>query len=105
MKAARLTEEIRIERATSTINEYGTPSLTWARLCTLRAERVEQSTTEYIRNYGASDEDVVVLRARFFAGITNADRLIWNGNTYNINQTVPVGRRQGVELRCVRIEP
>ncbi|MDB6179554.1 phage head closure protein [Paracoccus sp. Z330] len=105
MKAGRLTEEVRIERASNTLNEYGTPITTWVTLCTLRAERVEQSTTEYIRNYGASDEDVVVLRARFFEGITNADRLIWHGQSYNINQTVPIGRRQGVELRCVRMDP
>lgn len=105
MKAGKLTEVIRIERATSTLNEYGTPTHTWARLCTLRAEKVEQSITEYNRNYGASDEDLVAFRARFFDGITNADRLIWNGQAYNINQTVPIGRRQGVELRCVRMEP
>lgn len=105
MKAGRLTEEIQIERFTSTINEYGTPTQIWTRLCTLRAERVEQSTTEYIRNYGASDENVVILRARFFDGITNADRVIWNGEAFNIKQSVPIGRRQGIELRCVRMEP
>jgi SPP1 family predicted phage head-tail adaptor len=105
MKAGRLTEEIRIERSRSEINEYGTPTLVWFRVCTLRAERVEQSTTEYIRNYGASDENVVILRARFFDGITNADRVIWNGEAFNIKQSVPIGRRQGIELRCVRMEP
>lgn len=103
MRAGRLTEEIRIERVTTVIDEYGAPVDDWTEVCTLRAERVDQSTTEYIRNFGASDEDVVIFRARFFAGITNADRVIWNGIPYNIKQTIPIGRRLGVELRCVRL--
>lgn len=105
MRAGRLTEEIRVERFTSTVNDAGTPVQSWARLCVLRAERVDQSTTEYIRNYGASDEEVVIFRARFFDGIANADRVIWNGGAFNIKQVSPIGRRKGVELRCVRIEP
>lgn len=103
MRAGRLTEEIRVERFTNTVNEYGTPVQEWVRLCTLRAERVDQSTTEYIRNFGASDEEVVIFRARFFDGIGNADRVIWRGDAFNIKQVVPIGRRKGVELRCVRI--
>lgn len=103
MKAGRLTEEIRIERSTSTINEYGTPTQTWVRVCTLRAEKVEQTTTEYIRNFGASDEEVVIFRTRFFDGISNADRLIWKGDAFNIQSVATIGRRTGVELRCVRL--
>ncbi len=105
MKAGRLTEEIRIERFTSTVNDAGTPIQTWARLCVLRAEKVEESTTEYIRNFGASDEAVAIFRARFFDGIGNADRVIWKGEAFNIRQVSPIGRRKGVELRCVRIGP
>ncbi len=105
MRAGRLTEEILIERATSTVNDAGTPVIAWSRLCILRAEKVEQSTTEYIRNLGASDEEVVVFRARFFDDITNADRVIWRGAAFNIKQVAPIDRRKGVELRCVRVTP
>lgn len=103
MKAGRLTEEIRVERSTSILNDYGTPATTWARVAVLRAEKVEQETTEYIRNFGASDEEVVIFCTRFFDGITNADRLIWRGDAFNIRSVAPIGRRTGVELRCVRI--
>lgn len=103
MKAGRLTEEIHIERFTSSVDEYGTPTQSWARMATLRAERVEQTTTEYIRNFGASDEDLVIFRARFLDGVTNADRVIWQGEAFNIRQIVPMGRRKGVELRCMRL--
>lgn len=103
MRSGRLTEEIAIERATVTVDPDGTPVQSWVHLATLRAEKVEQSTTEYIRNFGASDEEVIVFRARFFEGITNADRVVWNGDAFNIRQVSPIGRRKGVELRCVRM--
>ena len=103
MRSGKLTEQIDIERFTATVDPDGTPVQTWTRLATLRAEKVEQSTTEYIRNAGASDEEVVVFRARFFDGVTNADRVVWNGDPFNIKSVAPIGRRKGVELRCVRM--
>lgn len=105
MKSGRLVETIRIERASTAINDAGTPVETWARLAVLRAERVDQTTEEFIRGYGASDEELVMFRCRFFDGITNADRAIWRGQAFNIKQVTPIGRRKGVELRCVRIMP
>lgn len=102
MKSGRLTETIRIERATTEINDAGTPAETWGRVAVLRAERVDQTTEEFIRGFGASDEELVIFRFRFFDGIANADRVIWNGNAFNIKQVTPIGRRKGVELRCVR---
>ena len=105
MRAGRLTEEILIERFASTVNEAGTPVTSWSRLCVLRAEKVEQSTTEYIRGFGAGDEEVVVFRARFFDGISNADRVIWRGDAFNIKSVAPIDRRKGLELRCVRVMP
>lgn len=105
MKSGRLVESIRLERGGATINEAGTPVAEWYLLADLRAERVEQTTEEFIRGFGASDEEVVVFRCRFFDGITNADRVIWRGEAFNIRQVTPIGRRKGVELRCTRIAP
>lgn len=103
MKAGQLIEVIEIERFTSTVNEAGTPVQEWAAVCTLRAEKVEQSTTEYMRNVGTTDEEVVVFRTRYFDGITNADRVIWQGDAFNIKQIALIDRRKGLELRCTRI--
>lgn len=103
MKSGKLVETIRIERATTTINEAGTPTETWERLAVLRAERVDQTTEEFIRGFGASDEELVIFRFRFFEGITNADRVVWRGLAFNIKQVTPIGRRKGVELRCARM--
>ena len=56
MKSGKLTETIRIERATADINDAGTPTETWVRVAILRAERVDQTTEEFMRGFGASDK-------------------------------------------------
>lgn len=103
MKSGKLTEEIMIERSTNTVDPDGTPVLAWEQIARLRAEKVEQSTTEYIRNAGANDEEVIVFRARFFDGVSNADRVLWQGEAFNIKSVAPIGRQTGLELRCVRL--
>nr|WP_111298641.1 phage head closure protein [Paracoccus saliphilus] len=102
MKAGKLTETIQIERATDTVNDYGTPSTAWRPFASVRAERIDQTTEEFMRSFGASDEQAVVFRIRFLDGVTNADRVLWEGQAFNIQQVTPIGRRKGLDLRCVR---
>lgn len=103
MKSGHLREEITLQRATFTVDEAGTPVEAWGDLATLRAEKIEQSTVEAIRAFGASDEELVIFRARFFEGVTTADRVLWGGLAFNIRQIAPIGHRKGLELRCVRV--
>lgn len=104
MKSGKLAHVLKIQRATNGVNEAGTPTTVWADLASLRAEKVEQSTTEYIRNYGAADETVAVFRTRFLAGVTNADRISFSGTTFNIKEIVVQGRNRGLEFRCTRLD-
>lgn len=105
MKAGRLMEVIELQRSTSAVNDAGTAALTWAPFATLRAERIDLAEAETIEGYGASDTATVTLRARFCEGVSNADRVIWNGEPWNITRAIPIGRRKGIELRCERIRP
>lgn len=94
---------ITIQRMSNTVDDFGTPVETWTDLVTLRAQQVTTSTEEYIRNYGASDETVIVFRTWWRTGITNADRIVYAGDIYNIKETKEIGRRAGLELRCQKI--
>ena len=102
MRIGKMIELVDVERFSSTVNEAGTPVQTWARIAKLRAEKVDQSTSEFIRNFGASDEEIVVFRIHAFADLTNADRLLWRGEAFNIKQLSLIGRT-GLELRCARV--
>lgn len=103
MKAGRLTETIQIQRRAEEINDFGTPSTVWRPFATVRAERIDQSTEEFMRTFGTSDEEAVVFRIRFVDGMSNADRVLWKGEPFDIKQVTPIGRRKGFDLRCVRI--
>lgn len=105
MRAGRLAEVIIIQRGAAAVDEAGAPEMFWTPLATLRAESVDPATVESIEGYGAGDTATVTLRARYFDGVTNADRVIWNGEAWNIKRVAPIGRRKGIELRCERIEP
>lgn len=102
MRAGNLDRVITIERATETIDQNGTPQNAWALLATMRAERIESSTDEFIRGYGASPESVVIFRTRFLEGVTVADRVSYEGQALNIKQVKELGRRHGLELRLER---
>lgn len=103
MKAGKLIETIQIERGMDGVNDYGTPTITWRPFASVRAERIDQTTEEFMRSFGASDEEAVVFRIRFVDGITNADRVMWQGEAFNIRQVTPIGRRKGLDLRCTRL--
>jgi SPP1 family predicted phage head-tail adaptor len=94
--------KITVERFSTSVNEAGTPVMTWAAVSTLRAQKIERSTREYVRAQGAEDETIIVFRVRHTTDITNADRLQFEGRTLNIRELVEIGRRVGLELRCTQ---
>ncbi|MCB1511521.1 MAG: phage head closure protein [Hyphomicrobiaceae bacterium] len=100
MRAGKLDRDITIQRGTTTIDEYGTMTQTWADVATLRAQIVQQSTEEFIRGFGASDVTAVIFRTRWLDGVTNADRISHDGGIYNIKEMKEIGRRRGLEIRC-----
>ena len=73
------------------INDAGTPADTWADLATLRAELVTLGTVEQLRQHGAVDETGVVFRTRFLAGVTNADRVMFDGRAYGLKAVTVLG--------------
>ena len=103
MKSGKLIETIQIEHATDTVNDYGTPATVWRTFASVRAERIDQTTEEFMRAGGATDEEAVVFRIRHLDGVTNANRVLWRGEAFNIRQATPTGRRKGLDLRCTRL--
>lgn len=104
MRAGRLDRSITIQRPDGyTVDPDGTPRPNWTPVATVRAEIVQANTEEFIRSYGASDETLVIFRLRFLDGVTNADRVIFDGDRHNIKEVKEIRRRKGLELRTVRV--
>ena len=104
MKAGKLVHVIALHRAVVNVNAAGTPATTWTAFATLRAELVERSTEEFLRSAGETDETTVVFRTRYLSGVSNDDRVSFDGQGFNIREVTTIGRRKGLELRCVQVE-
>lgn len=101
MRAGKLDRIITIERVTTTVDEYGTPVEGWTTVATLRAELIQSSASEFIRAYGATTDTIVIFRTRYLDGVTTADRVTYAGHPFDLKEVKEIGRRKGLELRCV----
>lgn len=101
MRAGKLDRQIVIQRFTNTVDDYGAPVETWTTLATVRAQIIQQSTEEFIRGYGATDDAIVIFRIRWIAGLTTADRVQFDSKNYNIRELKPIGRAEGLDIRAV----
>ena len=105
MRSGLLDREITVQSSSTVISDNGTPIVTWTTLATLRAQRIEATTDEYIRGYGASTERIMVFRTRFIDGVTGANQLLFEGEQFVIKQIKEIGRRIALEFRAERIGP
>jgi head-tail adaptor len=105
MRSGNLDREITVQSSTTVIGDDGTPAVTWATVATLRAQRIEATTDEYIRSYGASTERIMVFRTRYIDGVTGADQIVFEGQPFVIKQIKEIGRRKALEFRAERIGP
>jgi len=101
MRAGKLDRVVTIERATTAIDDYGTPQSAWATFATVRAQVIQASTEEFMRGFGASSEAVTVFRIRHLDGLTLADRVSYGSRAFDLKEIKELGRREGLELRCV----
>lgn len=101
MRAGKLDKTITIDRFTSTVDDYGTPAETWVTVATVRAQIIQATTEEFMRGWGASSEAAVIFRIRHMDGLTPADRITYQGTPYDLKEIKELGRREGLDLRCV----
>ncbi|MEW9838092.1 phage head closure protein [Mesorhizobium marinum] len=103
MRAGKLDRTITIQRAAETVAASGAVSSAWSDLATVRAAIVQSSAVEFIRAYGEAEETGTVFRIRYVAGLTLNDRVVLDGQAFNLVEMKEIGRRRGLELRCERV--
>lgn len=105
MRAGSLDREITLQRAVVTIADNGAPLETWSDLVTLRAQQIANSLDEENTAAGALDLSTLTLRTRFFDGLLLGDRLLFQGQPYELRDVQEIGRRRGLELTLKRFGP
>lgn len=101
MRAGRLQHEIQIERMVETVSPSGHPRKVWQPILTTRAEVKEASTTEFLLGQIEGDQSRVVFLIRYPSQpISTADRITWQGQSWNVTGLQEIGRRRGLEIRA-----
>lgn len=101
IRSGKLDRLITLERKSETVSETGAVSETWTPIATLRAELVRQTAEEFLTGPGETENTTVIFRTRYLSGMTTADRISYNGETFDLEAIVELGRRRGLELRAV----
>lgn len=104
MRAGKMDKSITVQRYTRTVDEGGGSVFTWNDVATVRAQIIQQSTEEFIRSMGATDETAVIFRVRWVDGLQTKDRVVYNGVNHNIREIKEIGRRRGLDIRTVAIQ-
>ncbi|MCV9997680.1 phage head closure protein [Pararhizobium sp. YC-54] len=103
MRAGKMDRTIRIDAFDAgAVNDFGTPTPGFTPLATLRAQIIQASTQELLEAQGVTDDTVIIFRTRWIDGVTNAGRIHYDGGYFNIRGTKEIGRRKGMDLRCVK---
>lgn len=100
MRAGKLNETIVLRSVTYQDDGFGGQEIVETDHATLRAQIIEESTEEFVRNYGIASERLRIFRTRWIDGVTLDMTVVHDGVSYNLKQIKPIGRRRGMELRC-----
>lgn len=101
MRAGKLDKTIQIQRSATTVDDYGTPSEGWATVATVRAQLIQSTTEEFLRSFGTTSEAAVIFRIRHMTGFNPTDRVLFDGTAYDLKEVKELGRREGLDLRCI----
>ncbi|MGY4332785.1 head-tail adaptor [Bradyrhizobium sp. LB7.2] len=103
MRAGNLDRLIEIQRRTIGLDLYGTPIETWTTFATMRAQLLKNATDDREGERGHTSDVMLTFRMYYFASLSLNDRLLYQGQQYQITGITEIGRRLGMDLTCERV--
>lgn len=88
-----LDQRVTIQRATQTTGSMGDVSKTWAALATVWAHVKSGTGREQLSNDRTMATQMVTFRVRYRSDVTEADRIVWKGQTFNIRAIADQSQR------------
>lgn len=86
--------------ATSAQDPYGEPVYSWVSRFIAWARRIESKGIEAERNQREGGRQPVTFRIRYRSGVSIEDRVLYDGQAYDITSTSEIGRRHMLDLHC-----
>lgn len=93
---------ITIQQSTVTEDDFGATQEAWTDVVTTHAQMINSSAKEFIKDFGAASVATCIFRIRYISGLTLANRVAYDGGIYLMKEIAEIGRRRGLELRCVQ---
>lgn len=103
MRAGNLDRLIEIQRRGTGLDLYGTPVETWTTFATMRAQLLKNATDDREGERGHTTDAVLTFRMYYFASLSLNDRLLYEGQQYNITGLTEIGRRAGMDVTCEKV--
>jgi SPP1 family predicted phage head-tail adaptor len=88
IRAGRLRHKILLQRKAMTTDDYGGPVETWTDFSTPWASVEPLSGRELANAQAVNAETTTKITMRYLAGVTAADRIIFEGRFYNIQSVI-----------------
>ncbi len=100
IRAGKLDRLITFTREIEEVAASGAVSKSWVTIATVRAEPMQRSTEEFLIGFGEANAGGAVFRIRYMAGVATTDLVICDGDTYDLDEIIVLGRKRSLELRC-----
>ncbi|MGW1423194.1 phage head closure protein [Bradyrhizobium manausense] len=103
MRAGNLDRVIELQRRTTGLDLYGTPIEAWTTFATMRAQLLKNATNDREGERGHTTDATRTFRMYHFASLSLNDRLLYEGQQYEITGITEIGRRIGTDVACLRV--
>lgn len=104
MSAGKLRDRVAFERPNDTPDDYGNVSTGWTNVTTIWGDVREASGKEKVENGAVQSLRMATVRVRkttTTSGLTEADRAVFRGQTWNIRSIAQIGRKGSMlDLLC-----
>jgi head-tail adaptor len=105
MRAGSLDRFIEFQRETTALDLYGVPIKVWRSFAYMRAQKLENATSNREGERGDTTDNVITFRMHWIDCITLDNRLSFEGQAFKITRLKEIGRRVGLDVVCERVGP
>ena len=96
--SGKFDKRVTLQSNTPSQDGYGQPVESWSTIATVWAEKLTARQAERFTGVRHAGFDSITWRIRYRTGLDNLDRLVWNGQNYDIEGTDIQGRNESILL-------
>ena len=97
----KLDRRVTIEQRTDTRDDFGEPIPAWSTLATVWAGKVSEEGSERFEGEQRHATRRVVWRIRHRTDVTEAMRILFDGDHYDITAITEIGRKEGLQIETL----